>query len=180
MDKEQKTLEQQVVDTILQRKTTSLEIDGRTYEIPAPTPATLMMVSEETYNMPDINQAPKSILNETLRTAMDCKALGRIAAILVLGAKRIRENHRVKISQIKKWSWRKFRFITEAKTQSEVDYIADRILEELSPQTLNEAITKRLLEMQVGDFFGLTTSLSATNILRATKEVEQTAPGQSS
>lgn len=180
MDKEQKTLEQQVVDTILQRKTTSLEIDGRTYEIPAPTPATLMMVSEETYNMPEIQQNPNSIMNETLRTAKDCKALGRIAAILVLGAKRIRENHKVETAQIKKWSWRKFRFITETKTESELDYIATRILEEISPRMLNEAITKRLLEMQVGDFFGLTTSLCATNILKATKEVEQTAPGQSS
>lgn len=98
---EQKTLEQQVVDTILQRKTTSLEIDGRTYEIPAPTPATIMLVSEETSKMPLINKETKSIFLETLRTARDCKAIGRIAAILVLGAKRIRENHQVVISETK-------------------------------------------------------------------------------
>lgn len=176
---EQNTLERQVVDTILQRKTTSLTIDGHTYEIPSPTPATLMMVSEETCNMPEINPKPKNILNETLRTAKDCKALGRIAAILVLGAKRIRENHKVETARFRRWSWCKFRFITTAKTESEIDYISNKILEEISPQTLNEAITKRLLEMQVGDFFGLTTSLSATNILKPTKEVEPTAHGQS-
>ena len=176
--KEQKTLEQQVVDTILQRKTTSLEIDGRTYEIPAPTPATIMLVSEETSKMPLINKETKSIFLETLRTARDCKAIGRIAAILVLGAKRIRENRQVVISETKKWSWRHFRFTNHQETMSELDFVAMRIMEDITPATLNETITKRLMEMQLGDFFGLTTSLSEINTLARTKEVEQTAPGQ--
>lgn len=175
---EQKTLEQQVVDTILQRKTTSLEIEGRTYEIPAPTPATIMMVSAEVHRMPRINQSPNSILNEALLTAKDCEAVGRIAAILVLGAKRINEDRKVVRSQSRKWSWRKFRFTTKRETEGELDFVARHILEELTPATLNEAITKRLVEMQVGDFFGLTTSLSAINILAKTKEVEQTAHGR--
>jgi hypothetical protein len=176
---EQKTLEQQVVDTILQRKTTSLEIDGRTYEIPAPTPATIMLVSEETSKMPLINKETKSIFLETLRTARDCKAIGRIAAILVLGAKRIRENHQVVISETKKWSWRHFRFTKhQEETMSELDFVAMRIMEDITPETLNETITKRLMEMQLGDFFGLTTSLSEINTLARTKEVEQTAHGQ--
>ena len=176
--KEQKTLEQQVVDTILQGKTTSLEIDGRTYEIPAPTPATIMLVSEETSKMPLINKETKSIFLETLRTARDCKAIGRIAVILVLGAKRIRENHQVVISETKKWSWRHFRFTNHQETMSELDFVAMRIMEDITPATLNETITKRLMEMQLGDFFGLTTSLSEINTLARTKEVEQTAPGQ--
>ena len=175
---EQKTLEQQVVDTILQRKTTSLEIDGRTYEIPAPTPATIMLVSEETSKMPLINKETKSIFLETLRTARDCKAIGRIAAILVLGAKRIRENRQVVISETKKWSWRHFRFTKNQETMSELDFVAMRIMEDITPATLNETITKRLMEMQLGDFFGLTTSLSEINTLARTKEVEQTAHGQ--
>ena len=175
---EQKTLEQQVVDTILQRKTTSMEIDGRTYEIPAPTPATIMLVSEETSKMPLINKETKSIFSETLRTARDCKAIGRIAAILVLGAKRIRENHQVVISETKKWSWRRFRFTKHQETMNELDFVAMRIMEDITPATLNETITKRLMEMQLGDFFGLTTSLSEINTLARTKEVEQTAPGQ--
>lgn len=175
---EQKTLEQQVVDTILQRKTTSLEIDGRTYEIPAPTPATIMLVSEETSKMPLINKETKSIFLETLRTARDCKAIGRIAAILVLGAKRIRENRQVVISETKKWSWRHFRFTKNQETMRELDFVAMRIMEDITPATLNETITKRLMEMQLGDFFGLTTSLSEINTLARTKEVEQTAPGQ--
>ena len=177
---EQKTLEQQVADTILQHKTTSLEIEGRTFEIPAPTPATIMMVSAEVHKMPRIKQNPTSILQETLLTAKDCTAVGRIAAILVLGAKRIKENRQVATSERRKWSWRKFRFTKEQKTESELDFVTRHILEELTPATLNETITKRLMEMQVGDFFGLTTSLSAINILEKTKEVELTAPGQSS
>lgn len=175
---ETNTLEKQVVNTILQHKTTSLEIEGLTFEIPAPTPATIMMVSAETYLMPRIKQNPTSILQETMLTAKDCTAVGRIAAILVLGAKRINENRKVVISEHRKWSWRKWRFITERKTESELNFVARHILEELSPAMLNETITKRLMEMQVGDFFGLTTSLSAINILEKTKEVEQTAHGQ--
>jgi hypothetical protein len=175
---EQKTLEQQVVDAILQRKTTSLEIDGRTYEIPAPTPATIMLVSEETSKMPLIDKKTKSIFIETLRTAKECKSIGRIAAILVLGAKRIRENRQVVISETKKWSWRRFRFTKHQETMNELDFVAMRIMEDITPATLNETITKRLMEMQLGDFFGLTTSLSEINTLARTKEVEQTAPGQ--
>lgn len=172
-----KTLEQQVCDTILQRKTTSLEIEGITYEMPAPTPATIMMVSAEVHKMPRIQQNPKSILNEALRTAKDCEALGRIAAILILGAKRINENRKVVKSETCKWNWRKLRFITKQEIESELDFVARHILEELTPATINETITKRLMEMQVGDFFGLTTSLSAINILERTKEVEPTAHG---
>jgi len=33
-------------------------------------------------------------------------------------------------------------------------------------------IIKRLTDMEVGDFFGITTSLSETNLLKPTKEVE--------
>ncbi len=169
-----------MADTILQRKTTSLEIEGRTYVIPAPTPATIMMVSAEVHKMPRIKQNPNSILQETLLTAKDCGAVGRIAAILVLGAKRINENRKVVRSTARRWSWRKFRVVTTQETESELDFVARHIMEELTPATLNETITKRLVEMQVGDFFGLTTSLSAINILEKTKEVEPTAPGLSS
>lgn len=129
--------------------------------------------------MPKIMQTPNSILQEALRTAKDCEAVGRIAAILVLGAKRINEGHEMVKSESRKWSWRKFRFVVRQEKESELDFVARHILEELTPATLNETITKRLMEMQVGDFFGLTTSLSAINILDRTKEVEQTAPGQS-
>ena len=128
--------------------------------------------------MPPINKETKSIFLETLRTARDCKAIGRIAAILVLGAKRIRENRQVVISESKKWSWRHFRFTKHQETMSELYFVAMRIMEDITPATLNETITKRLMEMQLGDFFGLTTSLSEINTLARTKEVEQTAPGQ--
>lgn len=175
---ENKTLEQQVADTILQRRTTSLEIGGHVYDIPAPTPATIMMVSEEAAKMPQISKNPKSIFNETLRTARHCGAVGRIAAILVLGAKRIRENRRVVVAERRRWSWRKLRLTTERETVGELDFVAGRIMEDITPATLNEAVTRRLMEMQLGDFFGLTTSLSEINTLAATREVEPTAHGQ--
>lgn len=178
-----KTLEQIVAATILQTTTTGsvIDIDGQKYTIADPTPATLIMVSAEVSRMPKINAATDNILFEVLRTAKDMQPIGRVAAILILGAKRIKENRLIVLSrQVKKWSWKKFRRVETWEpvcTRKEIDWLAERILESLSPQTISNLITKRLAEMQVGDFFGITTSLSAINILKATKEVE-TAPGE--
>ncbi len=178
MDK--KTTEQQVAEAILQKGATKIEIAGTSYEIAPPTPATLILVSELTSQLPAIDKNTQDILGETLRTAKDCGILGKIAATLIIGAKRIREAHTVTISTRRRWSWRKFRFITENETMPEIDFIARAILEEVTTQTLAKALGQRFLDMQIGDFFGLTTSLSETNILKPTKEVEQTASGQSS
>lgn len=175
-----KTIEQQVAEAILQRATATIEIAGKSYDIAPPTPATLILVSELTAQLPTIDRNTKDILGETLRTAKDSKVLGRIAATLILGAKRIREAHTVTIGTTRRWSWRRLRFETTEETMPEVDFIARTVLEEVSTVTLAKAIGQRFLDMQVGDFFGLTTSLSETNILRPTREVEQTASGASS
>lgn len=180
---DQKTTEQIVAETILQTSTTGskIDIDGMEYTITDPTPATLMMVSAEVSCMPHVNQQADNILFEVLRMAKDAQPIGRIAAILILGAKRVRENYEISWrKKVRKWSWRKFRHITEwkvMKTQNELDWLAEQLIDTLTTATLSNLIMKRLGEMQIGDFFGLTTSLSAINILKPTKEVE-TARGE--
>ena len=180
-----KTLEEQVASTILQASTIgkTITINGEEYEITDPTPATLMMVSAEVSNMPKVNRDSENILVEVLRTAKDSvPIIGRIAAILLLGAKRISQHREITVEETKKrWSWRKFRFVKETTISSkgwEMDYLAHRITTDLTISTISDFISKRLGEMQVGDFFGLTTSLSAVNILKQTKEVEETAHGE--
>lgn len=180
---ENKTLEQRVVDTLVLGNLTgnTLDVGGEAYTFADPTPATIMMVSAEVSKMPSIDSNTKNILCEVLLKAKDARPIGRIAAILLLGAKRIRQNKKVHFChQERRWSWRKFRFVNKCVkcvNQSELDYLTDRILEEVTPETLAKFIGKRIGEMQVGDFFGLTTSLSAINMIRATKEVE-TAHGE--
>lgn len=183
-----RTLEQRVVDTLVLDNLTghTIEVAGKTYTFTDPTPATLMMVSAEVSQMPSIDSNTKNVLYEVLLKAKDAKPLGRIAAIMLLGAKRIKENHIITSltasnSPKKKWSWRKLRFVhggTTEKKQTELDWLADQILSGVTTKTLAQLIGKRIAEMQVGDFFGLTTSLSAINMIRATKEEVETAHGE--
>lgn len=177
-------LEKKVTDTILQRASESIEIGGVEYPIAPPTPATIIMVSELVSTMPEVNRKTDSILHEVLSTAKDLSVIGKIAAVLILGAKRVKEQRKLtKVTGKNRkrfWSWRKFRFVSEQVTHIsgvlEVDYIAERILDEVTPETLLKVVSKRLGLMQIGDFFELTTSLSEANQLKRTKEVE-TASG---
>lgn len=173
-----KTIEQQVAEAILQKATTSIEIDGHTFEVAPPSPATLILVSATTSQMPAIDKKTDNILFETLRTAKDADVIGKIAATLILGAKRIREARKITVATKRTWSWRKMRFVTEEVTMSEFDFLTRAILEEISPATLSQVISQRFLDMQVADFFGLSTSLSEINITRRTREVEETASGE--
>ena len=103
---------------------------------------------------------------------------------MILGAKRIKEHRYITIEHItetKRWSWRNFRYVVERATITkkalEVDYLAERILNEVTNETLVKIVSKRLGMMQIGDFFELTTSLSEANQLKRTKEVVATQSG---
>ena len=126
-----------------------------------------------------------NILFETLRTARDCKVVGKIVATLILGAKRIKEHRTLtieKVSNSRHFSWRKLRFINEVKKEfeevSEFEHLSTLILENCSPATIGQVVSKRLIDMGLSDFFGLTTSLSEANLLKSTKEVEATQFGE--
>lgn len=179
------TIEKKVTDTILQRSSDTLEIDGNIYQIAPPTPATLILISEQIAEMPEVRIDTNNILFEVLNTARDCKVLGKIAATLILGAKRIKEHHRIKVGKIvphRVFKWRKLRCVTECYRKEtveadELEHLSELLLDELTNQTLREVVTKRLNNMQISDFFGLTTSLSEANLLKRTKEVV-TASGE--
>ncbi len=164
-----------MADVILQKEGNAIEIEGRKYEMAPPSSATIILVSAMVSQMPIVNKDTDNILFEVLKTAKDTDIVGRIAATLILGAKRIREGHTVTIATKRRWSWKKMRWIEETTTMPEEEYIARVILEEVAPKTLVDAISERLLDMQVADFFALTTSLSVINITKRTREVEATA-----
>lgn len=179
------TLEKKVTDAILQRSSDSLEFAGNVYPIAPPTPATLILISEQIAEMPEVRLDTDNLLFEVLNKAKHCKAIGKIAVTLILGAKRINEHRRITVEKVvphRVFAWKKLRWKTVyyKKVRVEVDeleHLSTLILEECSNKTLREVVTKRLNNMQISDFFGLTTSLSEANLLKRTKEVA-TASGE--
>lgn len=178
-----KTIEQLAADTILDNSIGTVTIDGKEYEVKSPTTATLIMVSALISQLPEIDpNTPHEDLIPTLMTAApDCEILGRIAATLILGAKYIKQQPITTVTTYnveRKWSWRHFRKVDKmVATQLpmfEVDYVADRILENMNAKELHEFINQVLTEAHLADFFVLTTSLRTKSLLTPTREVGET------
>lgn len=178
--------EQNAARTILGQSVGQVNVDGRTYDIPAPTTATLIMVSALATELPEFaTSIPKEdIVPTVLRTARHCNALGQIAAVLVLGAKRIRETPFATVEKyhnVRRWSWLRLRkterVATTRQTVVERDYLAGKILAEMTSEALHELVVRILGEAGIADFFVLTTSLRTKRLLAPTREVETTASG---
>lgn len=179
-----KTIEQQVADAILERPSDVLTVGDRKFPIAPPTPATLIMISSLVSTMPAVNRKARNIIVEVFGKAKDLSVIGRIVATMILGAKRIREERTVKVTHteyVRRWSWRRLRSVSEERAVTdevpEIEWLSDKLLDEVTPQTLLKLTAKRIGLMQIPDFFELTTSLSETNLTRRTKEVEETAFG---
>lgn len=165
------TIEQKVASTILEKEIGSIEIEGEVYKIAPPSIATLIIVSELISTLPVVEIVPKEkITYSVLHHARFFKPLGEIAAVLILGAKNLKETQtRTMIKKRFFGLWKK-----EVKYQVEVDKRAELtkiILENMRPSVLFDVVVKRLNTLEIKDFFGITTSLSEANILKPTKEV---------
>lgn len=167
------TIEQKVASAILEKNIGEIEIDGTTYKIGAPSIATLILASEIISTLPTIdkaNIAPKDITYSVLQHARYFKPLGELAAVLILGAKGLNEEvveeteKRCLFGLIR----RKKRI---ARTIDRKAELAEKILTHVSPSVLLKTIIARLNQLEVGDFFLITTSLSEANLLKPTKEV---------
>jgi len=169
-----RTLEEKAADTILQ-KTKEVKIGKRTYKVAPPSTATLIMVSEAVSKLPlhKFDNNPEKMLEQVLAYGRDCRAVGEIAAILVLGARGCYP-YRIGRRCVTKsclWGLIKYKKYLEP-LQPIVDPKAELtqdILELMSPAQITELIMSILGDMQVADFFGLTTFLSEINLLRKTK-----------
>lgn len=165
------TVEQRVAAAILERKTATIEIDGVRYDIAPPSVGTLILVSEIASTLPIMPQVEHDKqVYAVLRFAKDYKPIADIAATLILGANALTRTDEKTLTERK---WRIFK--RTRKVSVTVDAraeLADKILRHCAPSTLFKVIVKRLEDMEVGYFFGITTSLSEVNILKPTKEVE--------
>lgn len=169
---EKEHIEQQVAETILQ-KTIEVHVGDMVYEAAPASTATLILVSGLVSQFPIVQLSEDNVMIETLSIAQDCRVLGDILAVLILGAKGLKETREViepKLFGL--WSKKKTVVIDK---QAE---LADILLKELSPRNLNSLLVELLTSMEIADFFGLITSLLEVNLLRQTREVGTTVSGR--
>lgn len=175
----EKTIEERTANAILQQPE-DIKVGDKTYKVAPPSLATLILVSEAVSRLPVIKLDDKKVMQETLSVAKDCRELGNIAAILIIGAKHI--NDEVKRQQTKRRSllWGLFHTTrTETIIETRKEALSRELLEDVTPRELHDIIAQILLQMEVGDFFGLTTFLTEINLTRKTKvETAPTASGQ--
>ena len=154
----------------------------RKYTAAPASTATLILVSEAISLLPHAKLDPERLVEDSLSIAKDCRPLGEIAAILLLGAKNLKET--VKVRQ--KVEKRRLFGLVKVTETIEIERVIDRkaelateLLGDLSPRELNNLVVMLLQKMELGDFFGLTTFLTEINLLRPTKvENETTASGR--
>lgn len=168
----EKTIEQKVGDAVLQQPK-EIDINGRHFTIAPPSVSTLILASEAISQLPQVNLDSNNIVEEVLFIAKDCRVLGEIIAILILGAKGLKET----VTTRKKRFFGLFtRFVSE--TVDRKAELSKWLLEELDTAQLNKLIFELLKDFNLGDFFGTTTFLIEINLLRPTKVVETTVSGQ--
>lgn len=163
--------EQQTAGALLQ-KPFEVQVGGVTYEAAPASIATLVLVSELVSQLPDVRMNEDNIFTESLCIAKDCRLLGDIAAVLILGAKGLKETREVAKDGL--FGLRQKRKIIVDKQKE----LADTLLKEFSPRSLNTLLTTLLKSMEIEHFFGLTTSLLEINLLRQTRGVTMTVSGQ--
>lgn len=141
-----------------------VKIGGKEYTVAPPCLATLIRVSEMVSTM-RFKMDDKDILNDVLRYARDCRVIGDIVAVLVLGVNVGMEKRRV---LKKRWFG-----LVSREEEVEVnrrDELSKAVLEEMSPKEVRILLAQLLAEEQVSDFFGLTASLAEINLLKTEDE----------
>lgn len=176
------TLEDKVAKTILQQAT-KVKIGDKEYTAAPPSIATLILVSEAVSHLPQQRLDESKIAQESLAVAKDCKTIGDIAAILLLGARNIRETVTTQETRREPCLWGLFNRTVKVSVIKEIDRKAELskvLLETLSPSEIHALIATCLSQMELGDFFALTTFLTDINLMKQTKvETVTTASGQS-
>lgn len=156
------TIEQKVAGAILQRKK-EVRLGDEVYQVSRPTLGTLILLSEAISRIPeDLSFEPQSddeLINVCLKNAKDCRFLGDICAILILGEKGIDRDYKAP-------GWWPFRRRKKLK-----DHISAKILKEYTTGEVFDTIVGLIHSLEVRDFFAVTTFLQGVNLTRPTRKV---------
>lgn len=169
MKDSQTTIESRVAAAILERNLATLEIDGESYDFAPPSLATLILVSEIISTLPIVEEVKNDDrIYSALHYAKDFKAIGDIAAVLILGAKNLTEQRQRVIEKRCLFGLiRRRKTITE--TIDRRKELAEKIILNVRPSILYNVIIERLKHNEITTFFAITTSLNEANILKPTK-----------
>ena len=161
-------IEQKTAKVLLQEQM-SVTIGGKAYKTSQPTIATLVMASEKISHLPVTELSKDDILTEALAIAPQCREIAEIIAIFILGAKAVRSQE----NGLKA----KFYKLLHMPYKSEFRTITDELYYNATPSQLNKALAELIMAMEIGDFFGLTTTLLSINLTRE-KMKKATASGR--
>jgi len=150
-------IEEKASDTILQRNK-SIMVGGIKYEVSPPSIATLIEVSGLVSQLPRVQSEGVNIIEEVIRTAKDCRVIGDILAVLILGPTTNPKNTKSRLFGLKN------RF------QKEYSRLVDKILYDLSPNEVNTLVMDLLKLKEIPDFFAITAFLSEINLLAPTRK----------
>lgn len=154
------TIEQRVAQVVLERTADVLVVDGTEYPVAPPTLGTILELSGLVSRLPAPASDGEASLAGILAASPAAELVARIAAMLILGAKAIREDERHRGLTLRR------------RPQSRLEALTRLILDNCSPAIVSDMISRRLSELQLGDFFAITVSLGAVNLLKPTKEAE--------
>lgn len=172
------TTEERVADTILQEPTI-IKVGEKEYAVAPPSTATLILVSAAVSHLPRIQLDENRLVQDVLGAAKDCAAIGDIVAVMILGAKHVKDEAvRIEERTVTRCFGLFKRKMRVEVRESKREQLARELLENLSPRELQSVLAQILGTLEVGDFFGLTTFLLEVNATRPTKVVNQTASGQ--
>lgn len=147
------TIESKVADVMLERPVTVM-LGGKRIACAQPSIATLILVSEEISKLPNIDSDPQKAVQTMLFSARDLKPIGRILAMLIVGAKPSFMDR-----------------LIPKRRERKINKIARNVLMTATPREVRSATMELLGKAQLSDFFVLTTSLTEMNLTKATREV---------
>lgn len=161
-------IEKETAETILEQPLT-IKIGNDEYKVERPTIGTLLMLSTVTSELDgvDMPEDEKNPLYSTLQAAKAAPLVAKAAAIMILGAKRIREEE----------SRSRTGIIGKKREKTELEALTEKLMYDYTPREIYTAMVTLLGGLQLQDFFALFASLRHQGLARPTREAKATAPG---
>ena len=167
-----KKAEVETAATILQQPI-PFSLGEKIFQVPRPTPATLALVSaeisqlnlvSEQVSIEETDKIPAMVITDGAKMDKVC----RIVAIVILGAKAIRDH---KPSERKWWEfWKPKAQVTP------LESLTEELMHDAEARRMEKLLSDAFSHLDLGFFFGITTFLSGLNLTRQTKET--TASGR--
>lgn len=171
MTNETPTIEQKTAEAVLQKDIT-LTVGEKTYTMAPPSVATLILASEAISTLPKVHLDGNRVAEEALNIAKDCRPIGDVLAILMLGARNLTTTEKRTVKRPHRLLWGLIKWTTEKEEEVTIDKkaeLASSLMGDHTPQEIYLMLAQLLTKMQIQDFFGLTTFLTEVNLLRTTK-----------